>query len=167
MRIWAVEHDEAQMLFRRGSHGERHRPDVGVIARADVLQVVDERIKTREHRRSRLQGLPVERVDRQSRRGVAATGDRLARSGGAAQAVFRGEQLEQAQIRARVEQVNDAAAVGAAPRLVGDQADARMALHGYEVPGLTPKERERCGTRWRGDDGEHSWQKRSSSTKWR
>ena len=57
---------------RRGAQAVGHRVDVGVDARADVLQVDDEHVEAGEHLRRRLARVAVERIDRHAPLGVVA-----------------------------------------------------------------------------------------------
>ena len=62
-RVRPVEDDDALPVRGGGFHGVRHGPDVGVVARADILDVEDERVEPLQHRRRRPPGGPVEAVD--------------------------------------------------------------------------------------------------------
>ena len=61
-RVGAVADDDRHAVPRARAQAVGHRVDVGVDARADVLQVDDERVETAQHVRGRLARLAVERV---------------------------------------------------------------------------------------------------------
>jgi hypothetical protein len=63
-RIRPVAHDDGQAMRARGAQAVGHRVDVRVDARADVLQIDDERVEAGQHLCRRLARLAVERVDR-------------------------------------------------------------------------------------------------------
>ena len=48
-RIWAIEHEDPDIMFLADAHTEVHRPDKGVIARADVLKIDKEQINVLQH----------------------------------------------------------------------------------------------------------------------
>ena len=48
-RIRPIENDELDVITSTGFHPMGHRPNIGVVARANVLNVKDERIEAVEH----------------------------------------------------------------------------------------------------------------------
>ena len=68
--VGPVEYDKLDAVFGGGLHGYTHGADVGERAAAYVLNVIDEHVDALEHLGGRRAGLPVERIDRQSGRGV-------------------------------------------------------------------------------------------------
>ena len=71
-RVRAIEHDHRDAARAPPPHGQRHRPDVGVVAAADVLQVDDQQVDLRQlgrGRRQRFEGAAVEAGDRDARCG--------------------------------------------------------------------------------------------------
>ena len=62
-RVRPVAHDHRHAMASRGVQAVRHRVDERVDARADVLEVDDERVEALEHLGGRLARLAVERVD--------------------------------------------------------------------------------------------------------
>ena len=88
-RVWPIEHDDPHAHARAHAHGEGHRPVVGVVARADVLQVDDEHVESAEHRDGRFASLAVEAPHRQSGRRVARAGHQRVILRGAPQSVLR------------------------------------------------------------------------------
>ena len=67
-RVGPVAHDHRHAVARARAQAVGHRVDVGVDARADVLQVDDEHVEAAQHVRGRLARLAVERVDRHAPR---------------------------------------------------------------------------------------------------
>ena len=68
-RIGSIEDDESKSRLGRGLHAEHHRRLVRVIARANVLDIEDDCVKTAKllgSRAERVRGVAVERVDRHS-----------------------------------------------------------------------------------------------------
>ena len=62
-RVGAVKDDEALALLGRRFHRVGHRPDVGVVAGPDVLDVEDQDVEPLQHGRGGPPGRPVEAVD--------------------------------------------------------------------------------------------------------
>ena len=71
-RIRPIADDHLDAVPARRAQAVRHRVDVGVDARADVLQIDDQHVEAAQHLRGRLARLAVERVDRHAPRLVAA-----------------------------------------------------------------------------------------------
>jgi len=62
-RVRPVEHDDGDARARRGAERQRHRPDVRVVAAADVLEIDDEDVQAFEiggRRRQRFERLTVQ-----------------------------------------------------------------------------------------------------------
>ena len=95
-RVRAVEHEDALAVLGRGLHRVGHRPDVGVVARADVLDVEDERVESLEHLCLRPAGGPVEAVHRDPSLPVGDL-DQVLLHG--VEAVLRGEERRQRHLR--------------------------------------------------------------------
>jgi hypothetical protein len=77
-RIRPVEHDDRDAGPRRRAQRQRHRPDVGVVAAADVLQIDDQHVDALQlggRRRQRLERLAVQAGDGNSRARVAPVRD--------------------------------------------------------------------------------------------
>ena len=77
-RIRPVEHDDRDLRPRRRAQRQRHRPDVRVVAAADVLQIDDQHVdalQLHRRRRQRLERLAVEAGDRNARARVAPVVD--------------------------------------------------------------------------------------------
>ena len=130
-RVRPVEHDDRHLPLRRLLHGIGHRRHVGVEARADVLEIDDERVDAVEHRRRRPAAVAVERVDRQAGLGVG-----FGRHVGvehAADAVLGAEQRDQLDVLGVVQQVDRGRAVPRAAGVVRDEADA-LALRAARSP---------------------------------
>jgi len=62
--IRAIADDRLDAVLARGRQAVRHRVDVGVDARADVLQIDEQQIDAAQHVGGRFPRLAVERVDR-------------------------------------------------------------------------------------------------------
>jgi len=62
-RVGPVAHDDVNAVLRAGAHAVGHRVDVGVDARADVLQVDDQRVQAPQHLGRRFPRVAVQRVD--------------------------------------------------------------------------------------------------------
>jgi len=58
--IGAIEHDHVAILARGRHHAERHRPDVRVDARPDILQVENQDIHLGQHLRCGRARRPIE-----------------------------------------------------------------------------------------------------------
>jgi hypothetical protein len=96
-RVGPIEDDDLDAERRRGLHHVQERPDVGVVARADVLDVVDHRVEAGEHLGMRPQRglvLAVERIHRQAGDRVAGLGDADHVLSVAANAVLGAEQAD-------------------------------------------------------------------------
>ena len=74
-RIRTVEHDEPDAVLGGGFHRVAHGRDVGVEARANVLNVEDQRVDAREHLGGRPAGFAVQAVDGDAGIRVAAVVD--------------------------------------------------------------------------------------------
>ena len=120
-----VEHDEARPDGDRRAHRRVHRPDVGVEARPDVLDVEDDgldagRAEQRRHLR-RVGAVGV--VDHEAGARVGVVALRVARLGGAAEAVLGPEDADDVDGAGLVHLVDDGAQVGEDARRVGDDPD--------------------------------------------
>ena len=125
-RIGTIEHDHRDLALGRLLHHVRHRRHVGVEARADVLQVDDERVEPVEHGGGRPPRIAVERVDGQTRSfRPSRTGH--VRVEHAADAVLRAEQRDQRHVLRAVQQIDRRRAVARAAGVIGEQSDALAA----------------------------------------
>jgi hypothetical protein len=86
-RVRAVEYEDGEFHARGFFHHEAKRGDVSVEARADVLNVENERIEVFKLFGARAARLAVKRINRQSRLLIAAVGNLVVEF--AAYAVFR------------------------------------------------------------------------------
>ena len=139
----------------RGHQAVRHRVDVGVDARADVLQIDDEHVDAAQHLGGRLARFAVERVDRHAAHVVArrarvsimfsctsdrkpCCGPKIAASARAAgRAASRSAMWRRLAIdRRRVADDADALAVEAAGREQPVGPETTPALHDYRAPRL-------------------------------
>jgi hypothetical protein len=94
-RVGPVEHDHGQADLCAARHGLAQRRDVGVAARADVLQVDQQHVEAGQRRRIGPALGAVERDHRQPGGAVARVVDRVARGHVAADAVLGREQAHQ------------------------------------------------------------------------
>ena len=104
--IGSVQDDEGNSRFRRSLLGQRHGPDVGVVAGADVLDVEEEEVHPLQHLRGGLAGTTVQGVHGEARRGVHRALHPLAGFGGTPDAVLRPEEGHQLHLRMLVEEVH-------------------------------------------------------------
>src|SRR5687768_8503953 len=63
-RVGPIAHDHLDAMRARRAHAIGHRVHVGVDARADILQVDDERVDIAQHLGGRLAGVAVQRIER-------------------------------------------------------------------------------------------------------
>src|SRR5438309_602550 len=52
--VWSIEHNNVNVLALAGAHRQIHRPNKGVVARADVLQINQQEIEILQHLARRL-----------------------------------------------------------------------------------------------------------------
>ena len=122
-RVRPVEHDELDVVARAGFHRVRHRPDVGVVARADVLDVEDDRVETVEHLFRGNAGRPVETPDGKARDrvGVVLDFDEILR--GRPQPVLGTEQTGELNLFSSVEPIDRMVQLAVHGRGVRDETD--------------------------------------------
>ena len=129
-RVGAVEHDDRDAGPRADPHRQRHGPDEGVVARADILKVYDENVDAAEHRPGRRAARAVQAEHREARRRVARGADRGVILRGPPEPVLRCEEPDQTR----------APQVGEERRSVS-VARVDRGLVGEERHAATPKER--------------------------
>src|SRR5438094_9281435 len=64
--VWSIEHNNVNVLALAGAHRQIHRPNKGVVARADVLQINQQEIEILQHLARRLAMFAVQNVNRYS-----------------------------------------------------------------------------------------------------
>src|SRR6266568_19594 len=62
--VWSIEHNNVNVLALAGAHCEIHRPNKGVVAHADVLQINQQEIKIPQHLARRLAMFAVQTINR-------------------------------------------------------------------------------------------------------
>src|SRR5881392_1132857 len=62
--VWSIEHNNVNVLALAGAHRQIHRPNKGVVARADVLQINQQEIEILQHLARRLAMFAVQTVNR-------------------------------------------------------------------------------------------------------
>ena len=122
-RVGPVQHVEFNARFGRGLQGVSHRRDVGIEARADVLDIEHERVEALQlFRRGPLAVAAIEAVDGDSTALVDAIGNvRLVQF--SAQPVLGREDRFEADIWRRGQQVDVAPPQAVDPRVVGQEPD--------------------------------------------
>src|SRR5439155_8384229 len=65
--VWSIEHNNVNVLALAGAHRQIHRPNKGVVARADVLQINQQEIEILQHLARRLAMFAVQTVNRYSK----------------------------------------------------------------------------------------------------
>jgi hypothetical protein len=128
--VRAIEDDDLDAGLGARLHHVEERPDVGVVARADVLDVVDHGVDAGEHLGARVQRRlagAVERVHRQPGHRVARLADADHVLGVAADAVLGAKQADELDAVARVEEVDDVAELDVDGRRVDEERDALAA----------------------------------------
>ena len=106
-RIRPVEHDERNSLALRGLHRERHRGHVRPRAAADFLEIVDQGVHVREHRRCRAAILgEIQRLNRDAGLAIDLVLDRHAVHHVTANAMLRREQHHELEVGMRRNQVD-------------------------------------------------------------
>ena len=123
-RVRAVEDHDTHARAGARPHRERQRPDEGVIARADVLQVHDEIVEAAQHRRRRPAAGAVQAEDAQPRDRIASRADGRVVLGRAPEAVLRGEQRDQPRATDVAEQQGRVLVAPVHRRLMGEEPDA-------------------------------------------
>ncbi len=123
-RIRAVEDDHGDARAPRRLHRERHRRDVRVVARADVLDIEREHVDRSEHLRRGRPRLAVQRVDRQPRPFVRRVVDRGALRFRAPDPVLGREERREFRVRVAVQEVDGTRAVAPHAAPVRDQPHA-------------------------------------------
>ena len=124
-RVGAVEHHDPLAVAHGGPHHLHRGAEVGVVPRADVLQVHQQDVEPREHRRGGGGVLAVETVDWEAGGAVHGVGDRRARRGGAAEPVLRAEERHELE-PAAAQPVHVAHAGRVHPGLVRHQPEPGM-----------------------------------------
>ena len=123
-RIGPVEHKDGNALLGRRLKTKAQRPEVGVNARADVLQVDDQDIETLEHRLSRFSHIGVKTVHRDLSQRIKRVRrlDHVVLLLGP-QAVLRSEQRRQLARQALAEDFIGGAEAGVDRRLIHHQPE--------------------------------------------
>ena len=124
-RVGAIADDGLDAVLAAGPQAVGHRIDVGVNARADVLEVDDEDVEAGEHLAGRFPGFAVERVDGHMPHVVAGVGrfDHVLLEVGA-EAVLRPEDGREARVAAGADAVGSVHQAVIDRRRVADHPDA-------------------------------------------
>jgi hypothetical protein len=135
-RVWPVENDKANIVFRSSDHGVAHRRDVSIETRADVLDVKHERVDIGEHCPGRSSYFSVETDDRNFCAGFGVVTDdgniKLAR-----EAMLRTEQAQEFNSLGCLQQLHGTAAVSGDSGMVAYQSNpgtgqlSKVILHQY------------------------------------
>jgi hypothetical protein len=121
--VRAVEHDDLDAVAGAGLHRVRHSPDVGVVARADVLDVEDHRVEAREHLLRRHPRRSVETPDGKACLGIGRIRDFDQVLGGRAESMLGAEEDREIHFPSSVQEVDSVAQRTVDGGGVGDETD--------------------------------------------
>ena len=125
-RVRPVADDHPHAVAPRRAQAVGHRVDVGVDARAHVLEIDDQQVEAVEHRRRRFPRVAVQRVDRNAEPwmpGMSRFHHVVLDVG--MESVLRPEQRRECRARQRRQPVRDVTEGAVDRRRVRDQSDAR------------------------------------------
>ena len=124
-RVGTIADNHRQSAARRGTQAVRHRVDVGVDPRPDILEIDDEHVEPREHVGRRLTRVAVEREHRHLAQAVLAVRglDHVVLQV-RAEAMLRPEERRQRDVRIRMQPIGGVRQAAVDRGRVADQTDA-------------------------------------------
>ena len=122
-RVRSVKHHYFNVVLRAGPHHQAKRADESVGTAADVLDVIDDNVKSLKHLLARLAVGSVDGIDRDSGLGILEISDMGAGIGIAADPVLRGEKRLEVDFRSGVKDVDGGAEIVVDAARIGHQSD--------------------------------------------
>jgi len=123
-RVWPVQHDEFLAISGAGLHGQRHRPDKGVIAASDILKIADEDVNAFQGFGGGRSPVPIEAENRHLQNGIILGMNRYLVLRGSPKTVF-GSKKRRDPDHAGVKEGNGMSQTHVHRCLVAQDADAR------------------------------------------